>query len=373
MSINKSNTYASGSSGDSNIITNNAEKIKMVIDKPNQFPWKLYDMLDTAERKGEEHIISWIRDGTAFKVHNREVFIEEYMKKQFNQTKFKSFQRQLNLWGFERVQTGPDKGSYYHPLFIKGQRECCQRLTRVRLKGAPSETKHSNSGGGGDPSTQDQKQKLPVTMPGIGSVAVGISAAGGFAAVAPSDSLPRFTPPLHGFTEPDPSRVSAIEATLRGSSQQHLLRYQQESQHRETLATSNTELGPEVASRLAPNALISSRSDRSAMVVNGLLQYERELAEQQRQQQQQEEEQQTEGEYQRFGYPREQEVKMPHSSVPDPEEIPLASIQHRHVQSNGSSARSDEMAALLAVSAQRRREEELALLLELSKPKGVDV
>ena len=69
-------------------------KLKMVIDKPNQFPWKLYDMLDSAERRGEEHVISWIRDGTAFKVHNREVFIEEYMKKQFNQTKFKSFQRQ---------------------------------------------------------------------------------------------------------------------------------------------------------------------------------------------------------------------------------------------------------------------------------------
>lgn len=69
-------------------------KLKMVIDKPNQFPWKLYDMLDSAEKRGEEHVISWIRDGTAFKVHNREVFIEEYMKKQFNQTKFKSFQRQ---------------------------------------------------------------------------------------------------------------------------------------------------------------------------------------------------------------------------------------------------------------------------------------
>jgi hypothetical protein len=36
-------------------------------------------------------------------------------------------------------------------------------------------------------------------------------------------------------------------------------------------------------------------------------------------------------------------------------------------------SRHDEMAALLAVSAQKRREEELAHLLELSKTKGVDV
>jgi hypothetical protein len=80
-----SNGHASGS---------HHNKVKMVIDKPNQFPWKLYDMLETAERRGEEHVISWIRDGSAFKVHNREIFIEEYMKKQFNQTKYKSFQRQ---------------------------------------------------------------------------------------------------------------------------------------------------------------------------------------------------------------------------------------------------------------------------------------
>jgi HSF-type DNA-binding len=103
------NTHGSDSSGSGNKVINNADnQIKMVIDKPNQFPWKLYDMLDSAERRGEEHIISWIRDGTAFKVHNRDVFIEEYMKKQFNQTKFKSFQRQCkyahmvdsfsNLW-----------------------------------------------------------------------------------------------------------------------------------------------------------------------------------------------------------------------------------------------------------------------------------
>ena len=104
-------------------------------ERPNQFPWKLYDMLDTAEARNEEHVISWIRDGTAFKVHNRPVFMDEYMKKMFNQTKYKSFQRQLNLWGFERFQHGPDKGAYYHPLFVKGNRDCCSLLTRVRLKG----------------------------------------------------------------------------------------------------------------------------------------------------------------------------------------------------------------------------------------------
>ena len=100
----------------------------LTIDKPNQFPWKLYDMLHIAEKRNEEHIISWIKGGKAFKVHSRDLFVEMYMKKMFNQTKFKSFQRQLNLWGFERIQSGPDKGSYFHPMFVKGRKEYCQHL-----------------------------------------------------------------------------------------------------------------------------------------------------------------------------------------------------------------------------------------------------
>ena len=112
----------------------------LTIDKPNQFPWKLYDMLHIAEKRNEEHIISWIKGGKAFKVHSRDLFVEMYMKKMFNQTKFKSFQRQLNLWGFERIQSGPDKGSYFHPMFVKGRKEYCQHLSRVRLKGPGDKT-----------------------------------------------------------------------------------------------------------------------------------------------------------------------------------------------------------------------------------------
>jgi hypothetical protein len=87
---------------------NNNNNNKMVIDKPNQFPWKLYDMLDTAEKRNEEHVISWIRNGTAFKVHDRDVFIERYMKKMFNQTKFKSFQRQCKYEGCSPPREGKD-------------------------------------------------------------------------------------------------------------------------------------------------------------------------------------------------------------------------------------------------------------------------
>jgi HSF-type DNA-binding len=56
----------------------------------------------------------------------------------FNQSKYTSFQRQLNLYGFHRVSSGPDKNSYYHPLFLRGRPDLCRLLLRTRVKGGPS-------------------------------------------------------------------------------------------------------------------------------------------------------------------------------------------------------------------------------------------
>ena len=39
-------------------------------------------------------------------------------------------QRQLNLYGFSRLNHGPQKGGYSHPKFVKGQRAMCQLVTR---------------------------------------------------------------------------------------------------------------------------------------------------------------------------------------------------------------------------------------------------
>jgi hypothetical protein len=65
-----------------------------------QFPWKLHDMLDHVNKEGQDSIVSWLPGGRAFKVHMPDLFVERIMKRFFNQTKYKSFQRQVNLWGF---------------------------------------------------------------------------------------------------------------------------------------------------------------------------------------------------------------------------------------------------------------------------------
>jgi hypothetical protein len=100
-----------------------------------QFPWKLHEMLDLVEQRGEEEIVSWLPGDHAFRVHNVDIFVKNIMKTSFNQTKYKSFQRQLNLWGFKRnTKECLEKGAYYHPLFIRGRRDLCKELERKRTK-----------------------------------------------------------------------------------------------------------------------------------------------------------------------------------------------------------------------------------------------
>jgi hypothetical protein len=94
------------------------------------FPWKLHNMLDNAEQESFQHIVSWVKDGAAFKVHNADEFLEKIMPNYFDQTKYESFRRQLNLYGFVRVNRGDDRGIISHPCFSKGDRSLCQNITR---------------------------------------------------------------------------------------------------------------------------------------------------------------------------------------------------------------------------------------------------
>ena len=93
-----------------------------------QFPWKLHEMLHLAEKNGKTAIISWLPGGNGFKVHNKEKFCAEIMPGYFASQKYKTFQRSLNLWGFESVAKGPDRGACYHQYFVKGHPELCHSM-----------------------------------------------------------------------------------------------------------------------------------------------------------------------------------------------------------------------------------------------------
>jgi len=102
--------------------------------RPPVFPKRLYDMLENAERDGYDHVISWMPDGESFKIHvdgsldeEDGKAIVEILKRTFNQTRFKSFLRQLQLYGFERTYKGPHRGECKHGLFVRGRRDLLRK------------------------------------------------------------------------------------------------------------------------------------------------------------------------------------------------------------------------------------------------------
>lgn len=100
-----------------------------------QFPGKLHDLLSYAEYSGLEWIISWVHHGKAFMVHSQQHLLQ-ILPIFFGQTKFRSFQRQLNMWHFERILVGPFKGAFIHPFFQRGNKALCAAMSRHHLPSA---------------------------------------------------------------------------------------------------------------------------------------------------------------------------------------------------------------------------------------------
>ncbi len=95
----------------------------------NQFPGKLYDLLEYVATNGLESAISWIRNGTAMMIHDPEKLVE-ILPNIFGQIKYRSFRRQLNMWHFHRILEGPHCGAFAHPCFIRGNKELINYMNR---------------------------------------------------------------------------------------------------------------------------------------------------------------------------------------------------------------------------------------------------
>lgn len=93
------------------------------------FPFRLHEILDTCELR---QLISWQTHGRAWKVHSPEEFAKHLPKYFPKQTKYASFIRQVNMWSFARICTGPDEGCYYHQSFSKRNPMLCREMVRKR-------------------------------------------------------------------------------------------------------------------------------------------------------------------------------------------------------------------------------------------------
>jgi len=98
------------------------------------FPLKLHEMLDAAAAEGMDHIVSWQPHGRCFLVHKPKEFVA-MLPRYFKLSKLASFQRQLNLYGFQRLTRGRDRGGYYHELFLRDRVFLSHSIQRIKVKG----------------------------------------------------------------------------------------------------------------------------------------------------------------------------------------------------------------------------------------------
>jgi hypothetical protein len=111
------------------------------------FPLRLHRLLDSTEKTGKSCIVSWLPGGKSFRVHDRAVFANKVLPLFFGTSKYKSYQRNLNLWGFRTVPKGPEKGRCFHPRFQKGLPNLCHSMERVTVKGAAAKRSQVSSKG----------------------------------------------------------------------------------------------------------------------------------------------------------------------------------------------------------------------------------
>jgi HSF-type DNA-binding len=106
------------------------------------FPEKLFRLLEGAEAQGLSHVISWQPHGRCFLVRDREAFSQLLPTLMPGLTKWKSFQKQLHLWGFTRLTSGPDFDGYFHEYFLRYRPHllnCIQRTVGKREEGQGDE------------------------------------------------------------------------------------------------------------------------------------------------------------------------------------------------------------------------------------------
>eukprot|EP00571_Detonula_confervacea_P003355 CAMPEP_0172325650 /NCGR_PEP_ID=MMETSP1058-20130122/54473_1 /TAXON_ID=83371 /ORGANISM="Detonula confervacea, Strain CCMP 353" /LENGTH=526 /DNA_ID=CAMNT_0013042241 /DNA_START=159 /DNA_END=1739 /DNA_ORIENTATION=+ len=94
------------------------------------FPAKMHAILTNPELAD---VVGWAPHGRSWRILKPRDFEIRVLPKYFEHSKFSSFVRQANGWGFRRMSQGYDKNAYYQEYFLRAMPWLCKKMRRPKV------------------------------------------------------------------------------------------------------------------------------------------------------------------------------------------------------------------------------------------------